>query len=721
MDYSRETIFHLPGIFEKVRVNQKLIWLYENKPEVFRDNVKIGSFYGAPGCAIWNGGRFLRGYYTKMELEMAKNFMEERKIPVRFTFTNCMLEEKHLNDTYCNLILDIFNNGNNEIICNSPILEKYLREKYGNRYKYISSTTKRLNNKDKQDAELEKDYYLVVIDYDYNDDDEYLKQIKNKDKDEEESKKNYDGLTPFELWVHPCNGGEGTCLEFLGLPEKVQKELLDFLRQQYLIRRVKIGKTTYHLSHSYSSKKKFGEGIKVKNLSHEKAEEIVWESIFDKPADAISSEKLFAYSRDVYVVGHIFTQRLGHMDENGKGMIYRSDNYRGYKVIDVNRNQAAAVPGAKWIDLSTVTAPIEGVEKDEKLLLVCARGRRSYLLQNRLKALGYTNTRALEGGAYINTIKVQFAGGELPPEEIKRVKGLGCLRDKRYPDVFNVRVITRNGKITSEEHRVIAEAAERFGSGAVAMTTRLTLEIQGVRHANIQPLIDFLAEHNLSTGGTGSLVRPVVSCKGTTCQYGLIDTFSLSEKIHEKFYVGYHGVTLPHKFKICVGGCPNNCAKPSLNDLGIVGQKVPMIDYSKCRGCTKCQVVENCPIKIAEVVDGKIKVDPTECNNCGRCAGKCPFGAFEEYQYGFKVFVGGRWGKKVAHGIPLGKIVTSEEEVMDLVERAILLFRDEGISGERFADTIERLGFDYVEDKLLNNKIDKSAILNKTVKGGATC
>ena len=58
---------------------------------------------------------------------------------------------------------------------------------------------------------------------------------------------------------------------------------------------------------------------------------------------------------------------------------------------------------------------------------------------------------------------------------------------------------------------------------------------------------------------------------------------------------------------------------------------------------------------------------------------------------------------------------------MELIENAILLFRDEGISGERFSDTIERLGFDYVQDKLINKKIDKSAILNKTVKGGATC
>ena len=40
-------------------------------------------------------------------------------------------------------------------------------------------------------------------------------------------------------------------------------------------------------------------------------------------------------------------------------------------------------------------------------------------------------------------------------------------------------------------------------------------------------------------GGTGSKVRPVVSCKGTTCQYGLIDTFALSEEIHERFFHGY--------------------------------------------------------------------------------------------------------------------------------------------------------------------------------------
>lgn len=391
----------------------------------------------------------------------------------------------------------------------------------------------------------------------------------------------------------------------------------------------------------------------------------------------------------------------------------------GYTVLDVQ--PAPAIPNARWIDLASVNAPIEGLDKDAKLLLVCAKGKRGYFLQNRLKALGYTNTVVLEGGAFFNDVRVPRSGKKLPPEEIKRVKGLGCLQDKRFDDVFNVRVITRNGKVTAAEQMKIAQAAEKFGSGEVTMTTRLTLEIQGVSYDNLEPLFAFLEEAGLETGGTGSKVRPVVSCKGTTCQYGLIDTFALSEKLHDLYYTGYHDISLPHKFKIAVGGCPNNCVKPDLNDLGVIGQRVPEIDLSKCKGCSVCQVQNNCPIKAAKLLDGKIQIDTEGCNHCGRCVGKCPFGAVTETVSGYKVYIGGRWGKKVAEGRALDKIFTSEEEVVDVVERAILFFRDEGISGERFADTIARLGFDYVQDKLLNSRIDKKQILKKTVVGGATC
>ena len=435
----------------------------------------------------------------------------------------------------------------------------------------------------------------------------------------------------------------------------------------------------------------------------------------------------YAYAPPFSTAIHPFVQACCILENKLAGVLesftpaeYAAGAAKDYRVIDVL--PAPGIPGATWVDLSKVNGPVDGLEKDEKLVLVCARGKRGYFLQNRLKYYGYTNTRVLEGGVTFNVVKAKpVAGAVIPPEEVKRVKGLGCLQDKRFPDRFNVRVITRNGKLTSEEHRVVAEAAQKFGSGEVTMTTRLTLEIQGVPYVELDALMEFLGAAGLETGGTGSKVRPVVSCKGTTCQYGLCDTFDLSRKIHERFYEGYHNVSLPHKFKIAVGGCPNNCVKPDLNDLGIIGQRVPEPDLAKCRGCKVCQVEKACPIHAAAVRDGKLAIDTDACNHCGRCVDKCPFDVVTESTYGFKVYIGGRWGKRAAEGRALSRIFTSEEEVLDLVEKAILFFRDEGVSGERFSDTIARLGFDYVEDKLLNGALDKEAVMQKTVIGGATC
>ena len=309
-------------------------------------------------------------------------------------------------------------------------------------------------------------------------------------------------------------------------------------------------------------------------------------------------------------------------------------------------------------------------------------------------------------------------------EEIKRVKGLGFLNNKGT-DLFNGRVITVNGKITAAQAKVIAEAAEKFGNGDVEFTTRLTVEVRGIHFDIIEPFREYIAREGLQTGGTGSVVRPVVSCKGTTCQYGLYDTFALSEKIHERFYLGYRTVKLPHKFKIATGGCPNNCVKPDLNDLGIVGQLVPNFDEDMCNGCKKCKIEKTCPMKAATVEDGVLEINKDVCNNCGRCIGQCPFDAIEEGTPGYKIYIGGRWGKKVAQGQPLSKIFTSEEEVLDVVEKAILLFREQGKTGERFADTIARIGFEEVEKQLLSNEIleRKQEILDAKLHlaGGASC
>lgn len=75
---------------------------------------------------------------------------------------------------------------------------------------------------------------------------------------------------------------------------------------------------------------------------------------------------------------------------------YAEGKAEGYKLIDVSLQPT--IPGAPYVDLVKVTGPLEGYGQDDKILLVCNKGKRAYLTQNRLKAFGYTNTRVLEGG-----------------------------------------------------------------------------------------------------------------------------------------------------------------------------------------------------------------------------------------------------------------------------------------------------------------------------------
>ena len=134
-------------------------------------------------------------------------------------------------------------------------------------------------------------------------------------------------------------------------------------------------------------------------------------------------------------------------------------------------------------------------------------------------------------------------------EENKRLKGLGFLNNKGT-DCFSARIITGNGRITSDQLRKLADAADKYGDGNVVCTTRLTVEMPGIPYQQIDAFSKALSDAGMETGGTGPKVRPVVSCKGTTCKFGQIDTYAVSEEIHRRFYKGWHNVTLPHKFKI---------------------------------------------------------------------------------------------------------------------------------------------------------------------------
>lgn len=175
----REVYWHLPGFYTCRLLNQVILNMMKDYPDAFRRGYRIGSVYGTFPGAIWNGGRTIMGILDQAAIKSVLEQYNSRGVPVRFTWTNSVLEEKHVYDTYCNLIMRLADNGLNQVLVNSSVLEDYIRREYPG-YKLISSTTKRLTKLNQLQAEMEKDYYLVVLDYDLNHNAKVLKSLEPK-------------------------------------------------------------------------------------------------------------------------------------------------------------------------------------------------------------------------------------------------------------------------------------------------------------------------------------------------------------------------------------------------------------------------------------------------------------------------------------------------------------------------------------------------------------
>ena len=172
--------FYLPDFYYNYNLNIKLINLLKEHPEYFHDGIQIGAVYGSFPGAIWNGGRLMSGISDKNNIVNTILGFNNLGIPVRFTFTNCLVKDTQVYDTYCNLIMECANNGINEVLVNAPVLEEYLRDKYPN-FKYLLSTTRCERDVNKIN-EACNDYYLVVPDFRDNVNFDYLNQLANKDK-----------------------------------------------------------------------------------------------------------------------------------------------------------------------------------------------------------------------------------------------------------------------------------------------------------------------------------------------------------------------------------------------------------------------------------------------------------------------------------------------------------------------------------------------------------
>lgn len=175
-----EVKFHLPGLRQNYPLNMLMLAMLEQRPQYFREGVKIASFFGEFPMSLWNGGR------PSSNDQCASGFVENviksinaKGVPIRYTYTNMFLNQEDLKDPYCNFCMKAADNGMNEVLLVSPLLEAYVRENYPS-FKINSSTCKEIRDIDAVNEELKKDYYLVVLDYNFNNRFDLLERIEDK-------------------------------------------------------------------------------------------------------------------------------------------------------------------------------------------------------------------------------------------------------------------------------------------------------------------------------------------------------------------------------------------------------------------------------------------------------------------------------------------------------------------------------------------------------------
>ncbi|MCR2804497.1 nitrite reductase large subunit NirB [Paenibacillus soyae] len=147
----------------------------------------------------------------------------------------------------------------------------------------------------------------------------------------------------------------------------------------------------------------------------------------------------------------------------------------------------------------------------------------------------------------------------------------------------------------------------------------------------------------------GKTLRTVKTCVGNTfCRFGTQDAMGMGIKLEKAF----ERLNTPAKVKIAVSGCPRNCAEASIKDFGVIA------------------------------IDG-----------------------------GWELHVGGNGGVKVRATDVIG-VVKTEDEVMEWGHAFLQLYREEASWNERTAHWIERVGLDYVKQKLEKQE-DRLALMER--------
>lgn len=274
------------------------------------------------------------------------------------------------------------------------------------------------------------------------------------------------------------------------------------------------------------------------------------------------------------------------------------------------------------------------------------------------------------------------------PLDLKELKNR-CFIQQADPEYFSMRLRMAGGRLEADKLAALQEIATRYASGILHLTSRQCIEIPFIHGNDIPAVQAALAAAGLEQGTCGGGVRTVTACQGSAvCKSGLLDSQVLATEIDKRYY----GRELPHKFKIGITGCHNNCLKAEENDLGIKGSTIPSWKPDACTYCGLCEKI--CPtgaIKVSRE-DNTLTWSEKDCIACGRCVKRCPKGSWEGTE-GVTVYFGGLFGNRIATAKKILPVITDQAVLHEVIETVLEFYKIHGHKKERFRNTIDRVGW----------------------------
>lgn len=165
----------------------------------------------------------------------------------------------------------------------------------------------------------------------------------------------------------------------------------------------------------------------------------------------------------------------------------------------------------------------------------------------------------------------------------------------------HVTVLLPGGLLSPDKMQEINKLAQQYDL-VYYCTTAQNLRLLGANEENLDEIKRAVAALGLQVKAPGMFPLPKVCVGKPFCNLGLTDTFTLSDKITERY--GSRADVKP-KLKISITGCPASCSGALLADIGVIstrsgydlyvggkGGPLPRVGVRVARGLSEEEVVD---------------------------------------------------------------------------------------------------------------------------------